>query len=617
MKFIYCFLSLFLVLLVTPDVSYAQKKKSSKSKQTSAAKKKKATKGKKSGGTHKKRVVPSKPVAPIQVAEPIVPTAKPEVEIPTPQLKKLQEVAKQMVEEDTLPQKEVVITSAFKPSLRNAAKINFSAATAILDTTRLPLTYAIPSQSLFFKYEPASLKPLALQVDTLIYWDKKGFVKAGYGNFNAPLVEAAYGWGNGYQSMYYVHGQYVAAKGNLPLQQYSQLNLAANGVFNTKKQMEISTSLFFNRADQYQYGFIAPVSLTKAGAQQLFNNIGFTTSLKNKIPSAYGLSYKPSLAFNHFWDANKAAETTTLLSLPISKSFGQFVSFNIQTDVSLTAYKDSIGSLNNHYLFVQPSLVLTPGKLRVHIGVSPVWSNATFQILPNISFQAPVLKQKIIGMAGIVGAINKNTYQSISTANPFIRQPNQFLNTLTTKVFVGAKGNITDRFTYVGSAAYLFIKNALILYNDTNIFKNHAFVADYETNLQAFQLHGELTYVFQEKLSMMASATYTNFTKHTTFQKAFGMIPLQVTGTMNWLVLSDVHLKADLLFMDGNYYKNTLGEPRKLNAALDANLGFEFAAARKLDIWLQANNILNNTYQRWNQYQVLGFQLKAGVAYHF
>jgi hypothetical protein len=29
------------------------------------------------------------------------------------------------------------------------------------------------------------------------------------------------------------------------------------------------------------------------------------------------------------------------------------------------------------------------------------------------------------------------------------------------------------------------------------------------------------------------------------------------------------------------------------------------------------NNLLNNTYQRWNQYNVLGFNVLGGVVYSF
>ena len=37
----------------------------------------------------------------------------------------------------------------------------------------------------------------------------------------------------------------------------------------------------------------------------------------------------------------------------------------------------------------------------------------------------------------------------------------------------------------------------------------------------------------------------------------------------------------------------------------------------KLNLWFQVNNLLNNKYQRWNQYQVLGLNVLGGVVYSF
>src|SRR6476660_7953802 len=61
------------------------------------------------------------------------------------------------------------ITSSFKPVLRNAVKINFSGSQLMADTSTTVKPYLIPSQNLFYAYQPISLKPLALQQDTNLY----------------------------------------------------------------------------------------------------------------------------------------------------------------------------------------------------------------------------------------------------------------------------------------------------------------------------------------------------------------------------------------------------------------------------------------------------------------
>jgi outer membrane cobalamin receptor len=58
-------------------------------------------------------------------------------------------------------------------------------------------------------------------------------------------------------------------------------------------------------------------------------------------------------------------------------------------------------------------------------------------------------------------------------------------------------------------------------------------------------------------------------------------------------------------------------QSQKLDPAADLNLGAEFSVMPKLNLWIQMNNLLNNKYQRWNQYEVLGFNVLGGVVYSF
>ena len=56
-------------------------------------------------------------------------------------------------QKDTLKKKSTIdINSAYKPVLRNAVKINFSATHLNADTTPPKLTYSIPAQNLFLPH---------------------------------------------------------------------------------------------------------------------------------------------------------------------------------------------------------------------------------------------------------------------------------------------------------------------------------------------------------------------------------------------------------------------------------------------------------------------------------
>src|SRR5205085_3414126 len=78
--------------------------------------------------------------------------------------------------QDSTKRKEVNITSTFKPALKDAAKINFNPSPPSADTARPRLQYTIPNQNLAFAFQPGSLKPLALQVDTGGKWTNENYV---------------------------------------------------------------------------------------------------------------------------------------------------------------------------------------------------------------------------------------------------------------------------------------------------------------------------------------------------------------------------------------------------------------------------------------------------------
>ena len=102
-------------------------------------------------------------------------------------------------QQDTAKKKGTVeITSAFKPILKESAKINFNASPAANDTSKPRLNYDIPNQNLLFAYTPGSLRPLALDIDSGGFWDLNSYIKAGFGSLKTPvvLVENFSGRGN-------------------------------------------------------------------------------------------------------------------------------------------------------------------------------------------------------------------------------------------------------------------------------------------------------------------------------------------------------------------------------------------------------------------------------------
>jgi hypothetical protein len=513
--------------------------------------------------------------------------------------------------------KTVVVTSAFKPTLKPAAKINFSAATPVTDSTRLNLAYNVPSQNLFFTYQPVSLKPLAVSIDTTIDWGNSNYIKLGYGNFSTPFAQAGFSFGNGEGSVINVHTKHISSKGKLPFQQYSRSNAEAIGIFNTAGNAEWRGNVGFDNNVQHKYGY-QPETLvfTKEQLLQRFTTFKTGVGVRNKQNSEYGISYNPNLSLNLFGDSHNGREVNAYLNAPLSKSFGEDFAFNLCFTADVTNFKRGDGTkINNNLFYITPSLSVKKPQVSLTAGFTPSWDNTTFKLLPNFTGQLKLGEEGFVLQAGFIGYYDKNNYQSLAAFNPWINQPDQLLNTRVNEAYGGIKGSLGSHFTFNTRLSTFNFNNKPLFVNDSADGKS--FNVIYEPKMRALRIHGEIGYTVQEKFSLVGAVNLTNYSGMTINERAWGLLPLELTGAMRWQVLKDLHFKTDIFFWDGPQYRTKTGGRDKLKPAVDLNTGVEFTVMPKLNLWVQFNNVLNNRYQRWNQYEVLGFNVLGGIVYSF
>ena len=136
-------------------------------------------------------------------------------------------------QDTTIKRKTVEVTSTFKPVLKDAAKINFNATPPTADTARPRLQYQIPNQNLLFPYQPGSLKPLALQIDTAAGWSNESYVKAGFGNLRTPYLQAGLSVGDGQTKGLNLYANHISSKGKRAFQKYSNTDFDLHTLLRT------------------------------------------------------------------------------------------------------------------------------------------------------------------------------------------------------------------------------------------------------------------------------------------------------------------------------------------------------------------------------------------------
>ncbi len=520
--------------------------------------------------------------------------------------------------------KQIDITSSFKPVLREAVKINFNAAPPATDSSRPRLTYAIPQQNLLLGYQPVPLKPVALQIDTMNAWQYSNYIKVGVGNVHIPYVQAGFSFGDGKSSFFNVFANAYTSKGSLPFQKNNMTAVSAAGTVKTAANLEWNGSIGFKGEDYFLYGYRpTTLSFTKNQLRQRYQTFGGKLNLRNLSPTEYGLTYHPNIKVSVFSgdnNSNKATEANTVLNLPLTKTFGRFFGINLGFTADLTNYRpgNNKTTVQNNIYFFSPSVQLKTPNIYITTGVLPSWDNKVFTLLPNIMADITTNDQRFTVQLGWIGYYNKGSYERFAGLNPWISQPTQLLNTRVQERYAGFKGSVLDHITYSAKVGYVQYKNMPLFANDTVDGKTFSTV--YSPSLEAVQLHGEIGLTQGENFNWTNALTINQYSKVQGQAAAYGLIPLEVTSSLRWQLFKDFYIKGDLDFFTGARYrvKTIAGfDGYKGQSGFDASAGMEFRITKQFNLWFQMNNLFNNKYERWHQYEVYGFNVLGGIVFSF
>lgn len=515
--------------------------------------------------------------------------------------------------------KGVDIISSFKPVLREAAKIQFSASPPPVDSTRPRLNYDIPNQTLLFPYQPGTLKPLALSIDSGGRFINDNYIKAGFGSLRTPFVQAGFSFGDGKTAGLNIYARHVASEGKREYQDFSQTMFKLAGYYKTGRH-QWDASLGMQQDRTYKYGYEpASLSFTPDSLRQRFQTISARLAMKNSQLTEFGLLYQPELKVDIFSDQRGNNESNTSLSLPLEKAIGESFAVRLGLNVDLTRLSpDNKAAFSNNMYYLSPSVSYRGATINAQVGIRPSWDNGDFRMFPNIQADISSSDQRFTFQAGWTGYLRKTSYQYLAGQNPWLFVPDQLLNTQVEERYAGFKGTVGEHFSYAAKVGFNQLRNQPLFVNDTVTGKGgKSFRVVNESRMNVVNFGGELGFTIQEKLSVISALQFNQFSGFRDQAKAWGLLPLEWRTSLRLQVIRDLWLTSDLFAWGGPKYRRADGSPGDLGGAADLNAGLEFRITRNLNLWTQFNNIFNKQYQRWNQYPVYGFNFVGGLVFSF
>jgi hypothetical protein len=522
--------------------------------------------------------------------------------------------------QDTTKKKSVEIVSGFKPVLKESAKINFNATPPSADTSKPKLKYDIPNQNLLLPYQPGTLKPLALDIDSGGRFDNSSYVKAGFGSLRTPYIQAGISLGDGKTAGLNIFAKHVASESKREFQKFSNTDIKLSGFFKSGNNLEWDAGIGMRQDKTYKYGF-EPESLSfpTDSLKQNFQTIAGRVGFHNINKTAFGLTYSPEVKIDVFSDNLKNSESNTVVNLPLEKSVGKVFAAKLGVTFDLTRLSpNSKSAINNTMYYISPSVLFKTPKVNAEVGIRPSWDNGKFKMFPNALVDISTEDKRLTFQAGWTGYVRKTTYQYLASQNPWLYLPGLFKNTWIEERFAGFKGSLGDHFTYSAKAAFNKLTNQPLFVNDTaTAGAGKSFIVVNEPRINILSIGGQLGYTIEEKFSLLTNWSINQYSGLKENKRAWGLIPAELDAAMRLQIIKDLWLKTDLFAWTGPAYKRKDGSAANLKGAIDLNAGLEFRITKNLNIWTQFNNITNKTYQRWKQYPVYGFNFVGGVVFSF
>ena len=240
-----------------------------------------------------------------------------------------------------------------------------------------------------------------------------------------------------------------------------------------------------------------------------------------------------------------------------------------------------------------------------------------------------MVDEVLIAYGGIQGGLLQNSYYDFAQENPFV-SPTLFIAPTDQQynAFIGLKGKLSNSMGYNIKGAYvaennkaLFLNNDVIAMGESYTYGN-SFGVVYD-DVSTFSIGGELRVDVSRNFTLGIQGAY--FIYDVSDQReAWNLPDIKASLFMDYQINEKWFAGANLFYVgkrkDYIFYPNLI-QPFEgtvtLDSYFDLNAHVGYHITDRLSAYLKGNNLANQDYQRWQNFNVQGIQLLGGVTYKF
>ena len=526
---------------------------------------------------------------------------------------------------DTVVEKEVSIISAFKPQLKNIAKLNFTKATNKVDTTTRTLNYQVPTQNLSFQYRPISLIPRSYNEKETSFPVNTTNLKVGFGNYNNQFFEATYNAVDENKHSHAFEASFETSNGMQYLQQFNHKNFAYIGSIRIDENNYIQTDVFYQNTQRYRFGLVPDnSSLSLGDYAQPFTLFG--TSLKwvndNSKNKLINKLFNPILKFENFKGLASSNNFWVEIYNPMSFKLKGSGKINLDFSYNYSKYTHiNHANQSNSIFVIQPSIELNKWNSSIKVGVNPSFTTKEFALLPLVQFSKKLKDTNYLFVANWQTILTNNNYASLSMINPWMAAPTTLKITTQEKKALALFINASKNLQYNFGLSLNDYRNIPFFNRINNVAKSQFFGLQFQPIFEYRAITLEFVTAMRYQLSsqfiVKANAKYIQFNSIKENTNAWGILPLNINGELSWYPSKKWSIDGGMQYWSGASFENDAGKAYDLNNTLVLNASFNYQLTTHLKAWAKGENLLDKKYQRWAEYPSLGVQLIAGIVYSF
>ncbi|TYP97918.1 hypothetical protein C7447_10384 [Tenacibaculum adriaticum] len=561
---------------------------------------------------------------------------------------------------DSIKTEVVEVITSYAPKVTDAFKIKRKPViTLSKDVEKKALNYQIISVPVASTFIPASgtLKGIDVGKKELLF---DNYLSVGFGNNTTPFFEG------------FVHQ-------NTPFDSEYGISLKFTSTSDPVENTELSSSfynidldMFYKQEERYfdwKMGF--NLQRNKYNWYGLPTNINYTEQAINAIEEeqtyknykVYGEiefddSYikKGSASIGYFSDILDSSEINVDLNSSFAFPLGRFglnledlqigASLNYLSGSFAKSYNDVNEEINHSFITagIHPSYDYVFYNFDIKIGAKAYFSMDTensknqFFVYPDIKVSYPIIPKFANLYVGASGDLHNNSFKSLSERNPYISPTINITQTSETyNLFGGLKGVLADNVNYNVKGGYkneeakpLYILNYSksddgIKTAETNgfLFKGYEYGNSFNVvydNVKTVSFIGEINYDFSKQISLGLNGEFNTYSLENQ-QEAWNLPKIKgdIFGkykTEKWYAGANIYFVGSRKGVLYDYDNDTI-IPVDLESYVDVNLNGGYHFSDIFSVFLKANNITNNSYQKFTNFNTQGFQVLGGIIWKF